>query len=69
MGSDLFYDQVEQIAATLNQDARNPVLTLHFGGLDMSGCDFHPSTKDDHTLAASLQTLLDQHPDYWNRAN
>jgi lysophospholipase L1-like esterase len=68
MGSDLFYDQVEQIAATLNQDARNPVITLHFGGLDMSGCDFHPSTKDDHTLAASLQTLLDQHPDYWNGA-
>ena len=68
MGSDLFYDQVQQIAATLNQDARNPVATLHFAGLDMSGCDFHPSAKDDRTLAASLQALIDQHPDYWNGA-
>jgi len=68
MGSDLFYDQVQQIAATLNQDARNPVVTLHFAGLEMSGCDHHPSVKDDRTLAASLQALLDQHPDYWNGA-
>ena len=68
MGSDLFYDQVQQIAATLNQDARNPVVTLHFAGLEMSGCDYHPSVKDDRTLAASLQALLDQHPDYWNGA-
>jgi lysophospholipase L1-like esterase len=69
MGSDLFYDQVQQIAATLNKDARNPVITLHFGGLDMDGCHFHPSVKDDRTEAAALQALIDQHPDYWNGAN
>ena len=68
MGSDLFYDQVQQIAATLNRDARNPVVTLHFGGLDMDGCHFHPSVKDDKTEAAALQALLDQHPDFWNGA-
>jgi len=68
MGSDLFYDQVQQIAATLNQDVRNPVVTLRFTGLEMSGCNYHPSIKDDRTLAASLQALLDQHPDYWNGA-
>jgi lysophospholipase L1-like esterase len=68
MGSDLFYDQVQQIAATLNQDARNPVLTLHFGGLDMDGCHFHPSAKDDKTEATAVQALIDQHPDYWNGA-
>jgi lysophospholipase L1-like esterase len=69
MGSDLFYDQVQQIAATLNQNARNPVITLHFGGLDMDGCHFHPSVKDDKTEAAALQTLIGQHSDYWNGAN
>jgi len=68
MGSDLFYDQVEQIAASLDKDARNPVITLHFGGLDMDGCHFHPSVKDDRTEAAALQALIDQHPDYWNGA-
>ena len=66
MGSDLFYDQVQQIAATLNRGAGNPVITLHFGGLDMDGCHFHPSVKDDKTVAAALQALIDQHPDYWN---
>ena len=64
MGSDLFYDQVEQIAATLPR----PVATLHFGGLEMTGCNYHPSLKDDRTLAASLQALLEAHPDYWNGA-
>jgi lysophospholipase L1-like esterase len=68
MGSDLFYDQVQQIAATLNRNARNPVTTLHFGGLDMDGCHSHPSVKDDRTVAASLQALLDLHPDLWNGA-
>jgi lysophospholipase L1-like esterase len=68
MGSDRFYDQVQQIAATLNQDAKYPVVTLHFGGLDMDGCHHHPSTKDDRTEAAALQALLEQHPDYWGGA-
>jgi len=68
MGSDLFYDQVQQIAATLNQNARKPVITLHFSGLDMDGCHFHPSVKDDKTEAAALQALLDQHADFWNGA-
>lgn len=69
MGSDLFYDQVQQIAATLNQTARNPVITLHFGGLDMDGCHFHPSVKDDKTEAGFVQALIDQHPEYWNGAS
>ncbi|WP_420139595.1 SGNH/GDSL hydrolase family protein [Sphingomonas sp.] len=68
MGSDLFYDQVQQIAATLNQDAKNPVVTLHFGGLDMDGCHHHLSTKDDRTEAAALKALLEQHADYWGGA-
>jgi lysophospholipase L1-like esterase len=68
MGSDLFYDQVQQVAATLNQSAHNPVVTLHFGDLELTGCDYHPSVKDDQALAESLRALLDQHPDYWNGA-
>jgi len=68
LGSDQFYDQVQQIAATLNQDARNPVTTMHYGGLELTACNYHFSVKDDRTLAASLQALLDQHPDYWNGA-
>ena len=69
MGSDLFYDQVQQIAAALNRSARQPVTTLHFGDLEMTGCDYHPSVKDDRTLAAGLQALLAQHPEYWNGAS
>ena len=68
LGSDQFYDQVQQIAATLNQGAHNPVTTLHYGGLDLTACNYHFLVKDDRTIAASLQALLDQHPDYWNGA-
>jgi len=66
MGSDQFYDQVQQIAAALNRDARNPVITLHYGGLDLDACNYHFSVKDDRAVAAALQALIDQHPDYWN---
>ena len=69
MGSDAFYGDVQKVAAALNVDARRPVLTLHFGNLDFSGCHAHPSTKDDETLAASLQALLDQHPEVWGDAH
>jgi len=68
MGSDSFYDEVQKVAAALKADARRPVLTLHFGDLELSSCNFHPSAKDDEMLAASLQALLDRHPDVWNGA-
>jgi len=68
MGSEAFYDEVKKVAAALTADARRPVLTLHFGDLELSSCNFHPSTKDDEMLAASLQALLDQHPDVWSGA-
>ena len=68
LGSDQFYDQVQQVAATLNHDARNPVTTMLYGGLELTACNYHFSVKDDRTLAASLKALLDQHPEYWNGA-
>ena len=68
MGSDQFYGQVQQVATMLNRDARNPVVTLHYGGLDLDACNYHFSVKDDRTMAAALQALIDQHPDYWNGA-
>lgn len=67
MGSDAFYDDVQKVAATLNQTTARPVLTLRFSGLELTACDYHPSLKDHKMLAASLQGLLDQHPDFWGK--
>jgi lysophospholipase L1-like esterase len=66
MGSDAFFGDVQQVATALNRDAHQPVLTLHFGNLELTGCDYHPSLKDHQMLAASLQALLAQHSEFWN---
>ncbi|WP_116091940.1 SGNH/GDSL hydrolase family protein [Sphingomonas crusticola] len=68
MGSDAFFGAVEQVAATLNRDGGRPVLTLHFGDLELTGCNYHPSLKDQAGLAASLESLIAQHPAIWGSA-
>jgi len=51
MGHDPFFADVELVAAELNRNAARPVVTLHYGGLQNTGCDYHPSLADHRALA------------------
>ena len=58
MGSDVFYADVAHIADVLVKAAPGRVSTVHFTGLDLSGCDWHPSLKDHQRLADMLQAQI-----------
>lgn len=51
MGHDPFFADVEAVAAELNRGAARPVATLHYGGLALTGCDWHPSLADHRAIA------------------
>ncbi len=59
MGSELFYPQVQQVAARLRRGGIGRVSTLPFTGLDHGGCDYHPSLNDDLKLAAMVERAID----------
>jgi lysophospholipase L1-like esterase len=54
MGSDLFFRDVEKVAAEVNEGSAGLVQTLEFGGLELTACDWHPSLADDRKLADML---------------
>ena len=58
MGSDVFYPDVTRIADVLGKVAPGRVSAVHFTGLDLGGCDWHPSLKDHQRLAALLQAEI-----------
>lgn len=63
MGSDAFIGDVDQVAAALSKAAPGRVSTVHMSGLDLNGCDFHPSRKDDQHLADLVQAEIERiHP-------
>lgn len=59
MGSELFYPKVEQVASRLKRTGIRRIVTLRFGGLDLGGCDYHPSQKDHQKLAVQLKGAID----------
>lgn len=59
MGSDAFITDVRQVAAELGQQGPAP-RAVHFSGLDLLGCDWHPSQADHKLLADLLQKELAQ---------
>lgn len=60
MASDGFAADVDQVAATLRKTAPARVATLRFAGLDLSGCDWHPSLKDHRHLANLLRAEIER---------
>jgi len=66
MGSDSFYDLVSEVATSLNDPAR--VATVRFGGLALTGCNYHPSLADHQAMADLLQTTLARFPGAWDEA-
>jgi lysophospholipase L1-like esterase len=51
MGHDPFFADVELVAAELNRGAARPVATLHYGDLQLTGCDYHPNLADHRAIA------------------
>jgi len=65
MGSDAFIGDVNQVAAALGRPGGHEVLTLRFGDLEMTGCNFHPSAKDHQVLAGLIEKALERWPVLW----
>jgi lysophospholipase L1-like esterase len=57
MSSDAFLSEVRQVAAELGRRKPAPRV-VHFSGLDLLGCDWHPSQSDHKLLADLLQKEL-----------
>jgi lysophospholipase L1-like esterase len=58
MGADPFFGEVEQVAATLRRTLPGRVATLSFGGMELTGCDWHPSLADHRRLADRIVAAL-----------
>ncbi|RZJ37688.1 MAG: lipase, partial [Brevundimonas sp.] len=51
MGGDAFTGDVRQVADAVNRTTPGLATVLPFGGLDLQGCDWHPSLADEVLLA------------------
>ena len=60
MGSEMFYPEVERVAASLDARAPGRVTILRFTGLDLGACDWHPSLADHRKLAALIEAEIDR---------
>jgi lysophospholipase L1-like esterase len=65
LGSDLFYAELQKVAAALNKGAAPPVSTVQVAGMDLQACDWHPSLSD-HQLMAGLVDKEIQRLGVWN---
>ncbi|MFB9239163.1 cellulose binding domain-containing protein [Plantactinospora siamensis] len=64
-----FADSVEQVVRTRNNSGDARVRSLHYDntalGLDLLGCDWHPSLHDDQALAGAITRFLGTLPLSW----
>jgi lysophospholipase L1-like esterase len=63
---DSFATEMEQVAATLDGDGRGSVATLHYGALERTGCDWHPSLADHRALADLVLAAIRRIDGLWN---
>jgi len=66
MGHDPFFADVELVAAELNRGAARPVVTLHYGNLDLTGCDWHPSLADHRAIVDLLAGAVGRIERLWD---
>jgi hypothetical protein len=62
-------DSIQQIVATRNGQGDTRVKSLYYDnnalGLDLMGCDWHPSLRDDQLIAGSITSFLRTLPLNW----
>jgi len=66
MGHEPFFADVALVAAELNRNAARPVLTLQYGDLQLTGCDYHPSLADHRALADLLAGAVGRIDGLWD---
>jgi lysophospholipase L1-like esterase len=66
MGHDPFFADVELVAAELNRNAARPVVTLHYGDLQLTGCNWHPSLADHRAIADLVAGAVSRIEGLWN---
>ncbi len=57
--------EINKVIARLNADGERRIAFLPMTGLKFGGCDGHPNTDDDRTVADELIAFIDQHPNIW----
>ncbi len=57
--------EVKKVIARLNADGESRIAFLPMNGLEMTGCDWHPSTADDRKVSGVLVAYIDAHPELW----
>ncbi len=57
--------EVKKVITRLNADGESRIVFLPMNGLEMTGCDWHPSTADDRKVSGILMAYIDAHPELW----
>lgn len=60
MGGDAFAGDVAQVAEAVNRVTPGLATVLPFGGLDLQGCDWHPSLADEVVLADLISAEIER---------
>jgi len=69
MASAEFANDVGAVATELNKAAPGRIRPMRFEGLDLLGCDWHPSLKDHRLLADGLEQEIAQFGAIWPAAD
>ena len=65
MGSDQFIADVRAVAAQVNNRVSGLATPVQVTGLELTGCDWHPSVADSVKLADLLATTIESLPGAW----
>ncbi|RYY04657.1 MAG: endoglucanase E [Gammaproteobacteria bacterium] len=57
--------QVEKVIADLKASGETKIDSIFFSGLEYGGCHYHPSVKDDETVAALFIEKISANPKWW----
>ena len=59
---------VAAVGAQLAAEGESRVTVLPLAPLELTACDWHPSIRDQQTMAAALTAVLEAQPDIWGGA-
>ena len=57
--------QVDRVAETLKAQGETRLAVIPVGEMELTGCDWHPSARDQQGISARLSAFLDQRPELW----
>ncbi|AYV46126.1 GDSL family lipase [Caulobacter flavus] len=57
--------QVDRVAEALKAQGEARLTVIPVGEMELTGCDWHPSARDQQGISDRLSAFLDQHPEIW----